>query len=155
MKKHPVTGKDGPDETARAEVYRYVGPKAAKWPKADFIVGNPPFIGDKAMRARLGEGYLAALFRTTGVPESADFVMHWWDKAAAAVRKKQVRRFGFVTTNSLPQKFNRRVVDEHLVSADAFGLTFAIPNHPWVTEKGDAAVRIAMTVGVASLSPAS
>jgi hypothetical protein len=148
MKKHPVTGKDVPDETARVEVYRYVNPKAAKWPKADFIVGNPPFIGDKAMRERLGEGYIRALFRATTVPESADFVMHWWDKAALRVRKHQTRRFGFVTTNSLPQKFNRRVVESHMAALDPAALTFAIPNHPWVSEKGDAAVRISMTVGV-------
>src|SRR5690606_13371329 len=48
-KRHSVTGKDVPDETARVEVYRYVDPKPAKWPKADFIVGNPPFIGSKRM----------------------------------------------------------------------------------------------------------
>lgn len=149
MKKHPVTGRDVPDESARVEVYRYVNPKAAKWPKADFIVGNPPFIGDKAMRERLGEGYLSALFRTTPVPESADFVMHWWDRAAGHVRRRQCRRFGFVTTNSLSQKFNRRVVQRNFESLDALSLSFAIPNHPWVSEKGDAAVRISMTVGMA------
>ena len=64
MKPHPVTGKPVPDETARVEVYRYVNPRAAKWPKADFIVGNPPFIGNKRMRERLGGGYVDALFRT-------------------------------------------------------------------------------------------
>lgn len=152
-KLHPVTGKQVPDETARVEVYRYLNPKAAKWPKADFIVGNPPFIGDKAMRERLGEGYVEALFRTTSVPESADFVMHWWDKAALRARKSQTRRFGFVTTNSLPQKFNRRVVETHLAALDRLSLAFAIPNHPWVSEKGDAAVRISMTVGLPGNRP--
>jgi hypothetical protein len=86
------------------EVYRYVKPRAAKWPKADFIVGNPPFIGGKDVRERLGDGYFEALFATTDVPESADFVMHWWDKAALAVRKAGTRRFGFVTTNSASRR---------------------------------------------------
>lgn len=146
MKEHPVTGKKVPDETARVEVYRYVKPRAAKWPKADFIVGNPPFIGGKDVRDRLGDGYFKALFATTDVPESADFVMHWWDKAATAVRKAGTRRFGFVTTNSITQVFSRRVIAKHLEAKDRVSLLFAIPDHPWVDEKDGAAVRIAMTV---------
>lgn len=146
MKVHPVTGRKIPDETARVEVYRYINPVAAKWPKADFIVGNPPFIGGKDVRERLGDGYFEALFQTTDVPESADFVMHWWDKAAAAVRKGHTRQFGFVTTNSITQLFSRRVMARHLDAKDRVSLTFAIPNHPWVNEKDGAAVRIAMSV---------
>src|SRR3546814_7558227 len=72
--------------------------------------------------------------------------MHWWDKAAVAVRKGGTRRFGFVTTNSITQKFSRRVVAKHLETADRISLIFAIANHPWVDEKDGAAVRIAMTV---------
>lgn len=146
MKPHPVTGKQVPDDDARVEVWRYVKPRAAKWPKADFIVGNPPFIGGKDVRDRLGDGYFEALFATTDVPESADFVMHWWDKAATAVRKNGTRRFGFVTTNSITQTFSRRVVSQHIDAKDRVSLVFAIPNHPWVDETDGAAVRIAMTV---------
>ena len=146
MKLHPVTGKKVPDENARVEVERYVVPKAAKWPKADFIVGNPPFIGGKDVRERLGSGYFDALFKTTDVPESADFVMHWWDKAATSLRKDKSRRFGFVTTNSITQVFSRRVIAKHLDAKAGVSLRFAIPNHPWVDEKDGAAVRIAMTV---------
>ena len=54
------------------------------WPEAEFIVGNPPFIGGKDLRLLdLGAGYAEALW--AGEPaddESADFVMHWWDRAA-------------------------------------------------------------------------
>ena len=147
MKPHPVTGKKVPDETARTEVYRYVNPRAAKWPKADFIVGNPPFIGGKDVREKLGAGYFDALFKTTDVPESADFVMHWWDKAALAVRKGGTRRFGFVTTNSITQVFSRRIIARHLdAKKDGLSLRFAIPNHPWIDERNGAAVRIALTV---------
>lgn len=148
MMAHPVTGRKVPDEAARMEVYSYANPRPAKWPKADFIVGNPPFIGGKDVRNRLGDGYFEALFSTTEVPESADFVMHWWDKAALAVRGG-TRRFGFVTTNSIVQTFSRRVVAKHLEAKNGVSLTFAIPNHPWVDEKDGAAVRIAMTVAKA------
>ncbi|MDQ2765096.1 MAG: class I SAM-dependent DNA methyltransferase, partial [Pseudomonadota bacterium] len=146
MKPHPVTGRMVPDDAARTEVYRYVKPRAGKWPKADFIVGNPPFIGGKDVRDKLGDGYFEALFKTTDVPESADFVMHWWDKAALAVRMGGTRRFGFVTTNSITQVFSRRVIAKHLDAKDGLSLRLAIPNHPWVDERDGAAVRIAMTV---------
>jgi len=43
-KEHPTTGQQVPDETARRSVYEYTDVKQAKWPEADFIVGNPPYI---------------------------------------------------------------------------------------------------------------
>lgn len=53
------------------------------WPTAEFIVGNPPFIGASNLRARLGEQYAEALWRVhRHVNASADFVMYWWDRAA-------------------------------------------------------------------------
>jgi hypothetical protein len=148
MKKHPVTGEDVPDETARVPLRSYVNPRPADWPESDFIVGNPPFIGTARMRDALGDGYTEAVRATyPDVPESADFVMYWWHKAALLVRAGKVGRFGFITTNSLRQTFNRRVVEGHLQSGtgvppvkrdDAgetpvpLSLAFAIPDHPWV-----------------------
>ena len=48
--------------------------------------------------------------------ESADFVMYWWDRAAELLTRKgtRLKRFGFVTTNSLSQVFQRRVMERHL-----------------------------------------
>jgi hypothetical protein len=37
--------------------WKYLGARQADWPKADFVVGNPPFIGAATMRAALGDGY--------------------------------------------------------------------------------------------------
>ena len=51
MKTHPVTGEDVPDETARVPVYRYVNPRKAEWPEAEFVVGNAPHIGNKTARS--------------------------------------------------------------------------------------------------------
>jgi hypothetical protein len=36
--------------------------RAAEWPKADVIVGNPPFLGGKRMRGVLGDEYAERLF---------------------------------------------------------------------------------------------
>ena len=154
MKPHPVTGKDVPDESQQIAVWKYVKPRKAKWPAADFIVGNPPFIGAATMRNALGDGYVEALRATwKDVPESADFVMYWWQHAAEAARKGEVRRFGFITTNSLRQTFNRRVIEAQMSAKPPLSLAFAIPDHPWVDSKDGAAVRIAMSVGESGAQP--
>jgi SAM-dependent methyltransferase len=115
FKPHPVTGEAVPDEAAQIPREIYRNPRRAAWPEADFIVGNPPFIGAAQMRAALGDGYVEALRATwSEVSESADFVMHWWHHAAQLVRAGRARRFGFITTNSLRQTFNRRVVEAAL-----------------------------------------
>ena len=147
-KTHAITGEQVPDENARLPVLRYNNPRRANWPAADYIVGNPPFIGAATMRAALGDGYVEALRSTwSDVPESVDFVMYWWHHAAGLVNAGQVQRFGFITTNSLKQTFNRRVVQQALDGG--LHLAFAIPDHPWVDSADGAAVRIAMTVGSA------
>ncbi|BCU06283.1 class I SAM-dependent DNA methyltransferase [Allochromatium tepidum] len=146
----PVTGEAIPDESARVAQVRYVEPRRAEWPEADFIVGNPPFIGAATMRRALGDGYVEAVRRTwPEVPESADFVMYWWHIAAETVRAGRAKGFGFITTNSIRQTFNRRVIQAQLQAKPPLALAFAIPDHPWVDAADGAQVRIAMTVGVA------
>lgn len=146
-KPHPVTGQEVPDENARIPAYRYHNPRPAAWPDADFIVGNPPFIGTALMRDALGDGYTEAIRGVYAhVPASADYVMFWWDKAAELVRRGGLQRFGLITTNSLRQTFNRRVLQHHMEAKEPLSLVFAIPNHPWVDSAEGAAVRISMTV---------
>jgi len=149
-KTHPVTGKEIPDETARTPVVRYINPRKAEWPEADYVVGNPPFVGKLRVREFLGDGYVDALRKTWGdVPDSADLVMYWWNHTAELARDGKVQRFGFVTTNSLRQIFNRRVLEKHMAAKKPLSLLYAIPDHPWVDSADGAAVRIAMTTAAA------
>lgn len=153
--RHPVSGDLVPDAAARVPVLDYLKPRPAKWPQADFIVGNPPFIGASRMREALGDGYTEALRAAyPKMPESADFVMFWWEKAALETRSGKARRLGFITTNSLRQTFNRQVLEPHLgAPKKPLSLMFAIPDHPWVDAGDGAAVRIAMTVAAAGKAP--
>lgn len=148
-KTSPITGEQVPDESAQVEQYIYRNPRKAEWPQADYIVGNPPFVGNKRMRTALGDGYVDAVRGTwLEVPESADFVMYWWHIAAETVRTSQVKRFGFITTNSISQTFNRSVIQNALDRG--IGLRFVIPDHPWVDSSDGAQVRVAMSVADAS-----
>lgn len=148
-KPHPVTGKEVPDESATIPLFDYTKPRRSEWPQADYIVGNPPFLGNKRMRDGLGDGYVEALRLAwkKHKPNSWDFVMFWWHHAAELVRDGKAKAFGFITTNSIHQTFNRRCLEPFLGNdKKPVSITFAIPDHPWVDSADGAAVRIAMTV---------
>src|SRR5690554_6945881 len=145
-KTSPVTGEPVPDESAQIEQYRYLNPRKADWPQADYIVGNPPYIGARKIRQALGDGYLQALRPTyPEVPEHADFVMYWWDKAADEAGKDRTKKFGFITTNSLRQSFSRKVVENSFARNPGLSIGFVVPDHPWVDSSDGAAVRVTLT----------
>ncbi|MDK2775275.1 MAG: N-6 DNA methylase, partial [Tabrizicola sp.] len=73
----------------------------AEWPKADVVVGNPPFLGNKKMIRELGEEYTFALRKAWGnVPGGADLVCYWFAKAWEEMQAGRLTRAGLVATNS-------------------------------------------------------
>jgi SAM-dependent methyltransferase len=132
---------------------KYIRPRRPAWPEAEFIVGNPPFIGAKFLREQLGDEYTETLWKVhPQMNDSADFVMYWWDHAAEFLTRKGtvLRRFGLVTTNSISQSFQRRTLERHLTAKQPVSVVMAIGDHPWTKVTSDsAAVRIAMTVAEA------
>ena len=142
---HPVTGKLVPDPAARLPYYEYRGARQAEWPQADFIVGNPPYLGQARMRETFGDGYVEALRDAySDIPDSADYVMFWWFRAAECVSAGQTFRAGLITTNTITQTQNRLVAER--VAAKGVHVRWAVADHPWIDERGSAAVRVAMTV---------
>lgn len=111
------------------------------WPKADVIVGNPPFIGDKKMRSELGISYVEALRKTYEgrVPGGADLVCYWFEKARAQIAAGQSQAAGLVSTNSIRGGANRKVLDRIVESSRIF---LAWSDEPWVND--GAAVRVSM-----------
>jgi hypothetical protein len=147
----PIARRDA--EGNKVEVYRYKNPKRPQWPEVDFIVGNPPFKAGQNFRKEFGDDYAEALWKAhPSISGGADYVMFWWDRAAELLTRAgtTLRRFGFVTTNSITQEFSGRVVARHLKAQKPISIVMAIPNHPWTkATKDPAAVRIAMTVAEA------
>jgi hypothetical protein len=151
MMKHPVTGEMVPDPSDRIPIYRYINPRPAEWQEADYVVSNPPFIGNAWIRERLGDGYAETLRKVyKDVSDTVDYVMYWWHKAAELARANYITRFGFITTNSIHQVRQRKVIEFHQNQKTPIRLIFAIADHPW-TDDG-AAVRIAMTAAESSTS---
>lgn len=143
--KHPVTGELVPDPAAKLKYREVINPRAATWPQADFIIGNPPFLGQFRQREALGDGYVDALRAAyPSVPDTADLVVYFWYKAAQEVVAGRTIRAGLITTQSLTQSQNRKVI----VDAEAAGarVVWAIADHYWNDGSDDARVRVAMTV---------
>lgn len=113
MKPHPVTAAMVPDESARVPVHRYLNPRKEQWPEAEFVVGNPPYIGKHRLRQTLGDDYVEALrlVYQGDPPDNADHVMYWWSRAAKLVMQGNIRGFGFVSTNSIALVNRERTED--------------------------------------------
>jgi hypothetical protein len=111
------------------------------WPKADVIIGNPPFLGDKKMRAGLGDAYVAALRHSYEgrVPGGADLVVYWFRKAFESVVGNLSKLVGFVGTQSIRKGANRRVLDAIATQGTIFEVW---SDEEWVNE--GAAVRVSM-----------
>jgi hypothetical protein len=106
-------------------------PREADWPAAEFIVGNPPFLGDKLMIANLGEDYTEALrsvFRDR-LPGMSDLCVYWHEKARALIAEKRLKRAGLLATQAIRHGASRVVLDRINESG---GIFFAYADEPWV-----------------------
>ncbi|MCG8558617.1 MAG: class I SAM-dependent DNA methyltransferase [Hyphomicrobiales bacterium] len=113
----------------------------AGWPKADAIVGNPPFLGDRRMIRILGEAAVQRIRNTyeNRVPGSADLVCYWFAKANDSLIAGDANGYGLVATKNIRSGANRKVLDD--IPAD-FQIDNAWRDEPWTVE--GAAVRVSV-----------
>jgi type II restriction/modification system DNA methylase subunit YeeA len=106
-------------------------PREADWPAAEFIVGNPPFLGNRLLRRGLGTEYTETVWSIFDdrVPHSSDFVCYWHEKARAAILTGRARRAGLLATQGIRGQANRRVLERINKSGAIF---FARSDEPWV-----------------------
>ena len=85
----------------------------ATWPKADVVIGNPPFLGGSKKRRELGDEYFESLDTvfTGRVPAGADLVCYWFEKARNEIESRGLNSAGLVATNSIRGGANRKVLD--------------------------------------------
>ena len=116
-------------------------PKEPEWPKVDFIVGNPPFLGTKKLRAGLGDDYVEAMFSLFGerIPNFSDLCCYWFEKARAQVASGLCRRAGLLATQGIRGGLNREVLKRIKETGDIF---FAESDRPWILD--GASVHVSM-----------
>ena len=102
-----------------------------KWPEADIIVGNPPFLGGKFLRRELGDHYVAALFENFGrrIRPEADLCCYWFEKAREQIDMKKCRRAGLLATQGIRGGASRDTLNRIKKTGDIF---FAESDRKWV-----------------------
>lgn len=105
----------------------------AEWPEAEFLIGNPPFLGAKLLRRGLDSDYVEDLFKVfkSRVPGMADFVVYWHEKARAMVEEGKVKRVGLLATQNIRGGASRSVLDRVKQSGDIF---MAWADEKWTVE---------------------
>lgn len=113
----------------------------AVWPKADCIVGNPPFLGGSKILGEMGEPYVTALRQIYKgrVPGGADLVTYWFEKSRQALETGALLQAGLVSTNSIRGGSNREVLKK---ICDSGRIYRAWSDEPWINE--GAAVRVSL-----------
>jgi len=108
-------------------------PKEPEWRRADVIIGNPPFLGDKKMRAELGDKYvedLRNLYRGR-IPGQSDLVCYWFEKARAMIEEGKVKRSGLLATQGIRGGANRKVLERIKLTGDIF---WAYSDREWILD---------------------
>jgi hypothetical protein len=103
------------------------------WPTAEFVIGNPPFLGDKRMRNRLGKDYtetLRAKYKGR-LPGRSDLCCYWFEKAREMVVAKRCSRAGLLATQAIRGGGNRAVLEHIKESGDIF---FAVSDRDWILD---------------------
>jgi hypothetical protein len=109
----------------------------AEWPRADVIIGNPPFHGDRNLRREIGDVEIDFLKREFGVGVK-DFCVYWFRKAQDHLEPG--KRAGLVATNSVSQNRARGASLEYVVESGGV-ITNAVGSQPW---SGDASVHVSI-----------
>jgi type II restriction/modification system DNA methylase subunit YeeA len=116
-------------------------PSEPEWPAAEFIVGNPPFLGGKLLRSYMGDEYVDRLFslwRDRVKPE-ADICCYWFEKGRQQIERGRARRVGLLATQGIRGGANRETLKRIKETGDIF---WAESDREWILD--GAAVHISM-----------
>ena len=88
-----------------------------KWPQAEFIIGNPPFLDGQRMRRELGDKYVVDLFALYQgrVPHEVDLVTYWFSKSFAEVQSNRPRVGLLCHSQAIRAGSNRIILDRIIV----------------------------------------
>lgn len=98
-----------------------------EWPRADAIIGNPPYHGSQNLRKFYRDDYLEWLDRRFGAGLK-DICVYWFRRASEEMRPGD--RAGLVATNSVSQNRARGASLNHIVEEGAV-ITDAVSRRKW------------------------
>jgi hypothetical protein len=115
------------------------------WPRADVIIGNPPFLGAKRLKPERGVDYVNTI-RTLypEVPGMADYCVYWLRRAQdhlpeCAEDRPESGRAGLVGTQNIRNNKSREGGLDHICAGGT--VVEAVDNQPW---SGEANVHVSI-----------
>lgn len=107
-------------------------PKPAQWPEAEFIIGNPPFLGSKLFRQQgLEDDYIEAMFGSFDLPKTSDLCCYWLELARRAIEHDSDLRAGLLATQGIRGGSNRTVLERIKRTGDIF---MAWSDREWILD---------------------
>lgn len=115
--------------------------KRAEWPDAEFVIGNPPFLGMKRMRQEMSERYVDRLRAAYAddLDGRVDLCVYWHELARRQIAQGAAQRAGLLATQNIRGSFSRPVLERVAESGSIF---FAHSDEEWIND--GAAVRISI-----------
>ncbi len=112
----------------------------AEWPEADYIIGNPPFLGSKVFRQNgLTDDYIGAMYAAYDLPKTSDLCCYWFEQARRVIERRPHVRVGLLATQGIRGGDNRKVLERIKKTGDIF---MAWSDREWVLD--GAAVHVSM-----------
>lgn len=115
------------------------------WPRADVIIGNPPFLGAKRLKPERGDRYVTAVREAyPAVPHMADYCVYWLRKSHDQLRPCSpddplAGRAGLVGTQNIRNNQSRIGGLDHIAQDGV--IVEAVDNQPW---SGEANVHVSI-----------
>ena len=119
--------------------------KRTVWPKADVIIGNPPFLGAKLLKPERGEKYVNSIRKLyPDVPGMADYCVYWIRRTHdhlpfCTAADPVTGRAGLVGTQNIRNNKSREGGLDHVVTSGT--IVEAVDNQPW---SGEANVHVSI-----------
>jgi hypothetical protein len=126
-----------------------------QWPKADVIIGNPPFLDARKITMEHGRDYVAKLEKLyPDIPRRADLCTYWFRKAAdhlplCTANDPVAGRAGLVGTQNIRNNESREGSLDHVAKTGT--IIEAVQNQPW---SGEADVHVSIANWVNTRDPA-
>src|SRR5438067_1742597 len=110
-----------------------------EWPKADTIIGNPPYLGSKLMKPEYGNEYVEKVRKSSPeVPGRADYCVYWFQKTHDQL--PDGGRAGLVGTQNVRNNWSRIGGLDYIVD-NGGTITDAVSAQVW---SGEAAVHVSI-----------
>ena len=108
-------------------------PQETKWPAAEFIIGNPPFLGRRSWNRNLEREYIQAVDQVyqSVLARSSDLCCYWFEKARAQIEAGRTWRAGLLATQNIRAVFSRGVLERINRSGSIF---MAYPDRDWMLD---------------------